>query len=394
MSEEIVIAGAARTAIGKFKGTLKKERAPKLGSHVVKESMNRTELNGEDVDEVIMGNVLGAGLGQNPARQAAIYGGVSTSAGAFTVNKVCGSGLKSVVLAAQAIKLGDAEIVVAGGMESMDNAPYILRKARSGYRLGDGKLVDAMVFDGLWDFYNDFHMGNTAELVADKYNISREEMDEYALNSHLKAVKAREEGWFEEEIVPYEVPQRKGRILVFKDDEGPRADSNMEALAKLNPVFKKNGTVTPGNASQISDGAAAMVCMSEKTAEKRGIEPLARITGYATGGMDPEWVMMTPAVAVPKLLEKTGQKLDDFDLIELNEAFAVQPCAVMKELGMDPEKVNIHGGAVALGHPIGCSGARILVTLIYALKRTGGRKGLATLCLGGGNAVAMSIELL
>jgi len=394
MIDDVVIAGAVRTPIGKFEGELAGERAPKLGSHVVKECMNRTELNGEDVDEVIMGNVLGAGLGQNPARQAAIYGGVSTSSGAMTVNKVCGSGMKAVVLASQAVKLEDAEIVVAGGMESMDNAPYILRKARRGYRLGDGKLVDAMVFDGLWDYYNNFHMGNTAELVSEKYNITREEMDEYSLNSHRKAVKAREEGWFDEEIVPYEVPKRKGKTLTLKEDEGPRGDTSMELLAKLKPVFKKGGTITPGNASQISNGAAAMVCMSADTAEKRGIEPLARITGYATGGMDPEWVMMTPTVAVPRLLEKTGQKLEDFDLIELNEAFAVQPCAVMKELGMDPEKVNIHGGAVALGHPIGCSGARILVTLIYALKRTGGKKGLATLCLGGGNAVAMSIELV
>jgi acetyl-CoA C-acetyltransferase len=279
-------------------------------------------------------------------------------------------------------------------MESIDNAPYILRKARSGYRLGDGKLVDSMVFDGLWDIYNDFHMGNTGELVSEKYNISREEQDEYSLGSHLKAVKAREEGWFDEEIVPVAVPQRKGDPVIIDKDEGPRPDTTMEVLSRLKPAFKKGGTVTAGNSSQISDAAAAMVLMSDKKAEEMGVKPLARITGYATGGMDPEWVMMAPTVAISKLLKKTGMKLEDFDLIELNEAFAVQPCAIIRELGMDPEKVNIHGGAVALGHPIGCSGARILVTLIYALKRTGGRKGMATLCLGGGNAIALSIEMM
>ncbi len=394
MDHEIIIAGPARTAIGKFEGGLSKIKATELGSRVVAEAVKRAGIKPDMVDEVIMGNVLGAGQGQNPARQALIHGGVPSSAGAMTINKVCGSGLKAVALAFQAVALGDEDVVVAGGMESMDNAPYILRKARTGYRLGDGKLVDAMVFDGLWDIYNDYHMGNTAELVSEKYNITREEMDEYALNSHLKAVKATAEGWFEDEIVPFEVPRRKKEPVVFEKDEGPRADSNLEALSKLKPVFKKDGTITPGNASQISDGAAAMVVMTAKKAQELGVTPVARITGYATGGLDPEWVMMTPTVAVPKLLEKTGMKLDDFDLIELNEAFAVQPCAVMKELGMDPEKVNVHGGAVALGHPIGCSGARILVTLIHALKRTGGKKGLATLCLGGGNAVALSVEMV
>ncbi|MCD6379094.1 acetyl-CoA C-acetyltransferase [bacterium] len=391
---EVIIAGAVRTAIGKFAGGFSNLRGPKLGSHVVVETMKRAGINGSQVDEVIMGTVLGAGLGQNPARQAAIYGGVSSSVGAMTINKVCGSGLKAVVLGAQAIKLGDEEIVISGGMESMDNAPYILRKARSGYRLGDGKLVDSMVFDGLWDIYNDFHMGNTGELVSEKYNISREEQDEYSLGSHLKAVKAMKEGWFGEEIVPVAVPQRKGDSVIIDKDEGPRPDTTMEALSRLKPAFKKGGTVTAGNSSQISDAAAAMVLMSDKKAEEMGVKPLARITGYATGGMDPEWVMMAPTVAISKLLKKTGMKLEDFDLIELNEAFAVQPCAIIKELGMDPEKINIHGGAVALGHPIGCSGARILVTLIYALKRTGGSKGMATLCLGGGNAIALSIEMM
>ena len=391
---EVVIAGAVRTAIGRFFGGLSSFNAPQLGSFAVRAALERANVAPELVDEVIMGNVLQAGLGQNPARQAAIHGGVPVEAGAFTINKVCGSGMKSVVLGTQAIKLGDVDIVVAGGMESMSNAPYLLRKARTGYRLNDGKLVDAMVYDGLWDVYNDYHMGNTGELVAEEYKVSREKMDEYAYNSHRKAVAAIEGGKFKDEIFPVEVPQRKKDPLIIDTDEGPRADSSVEKLAKLKTVFKKDGTVTAGNASQISDGAAAMVLMTMEKAKELGVTPLAKVTGYSTGGMKPEYVMMTPTVAVPKLLEKTGLKLDDFDLIELNEAFAVQPCAVMKELGMDPDKVNIHGGAVALGHPIGCSGARIIVTLLYALKQTGGKKGLATLCLGGGNAVALSIELL
>ncbi len=391
---EIIIAGAVRTAIGKFLGGLSSFSGPQLGSLAVKEALERSKVDPALVDEVIMGNVLQAGLGQNPARQAAIHGGVPVEAGAMTINKVCGSGLKAVVLGTQAIKLGDAGIVVAGGMESMSNAPYLLRKARTGYRLNDGTLVDEMVYDGLWDVYNDYHMGNTGELVAEEYKISREEMDEYAYNSNRKATEAIEGGKFKDEIVPVEVPQRKKDPVIFDTDEGPRAETTVESLARLRTVFKKEGTVTAGNASQISDGAAAMVLMTAERAKELGVEPMARVTGYATGGMKPEYVMMTPTVAVPKLLEKTGMKLDDFDLIELNEAFAVQPCAVMKELGMDPEKVNIHGGAVALGHPIGCSGARILVTLLYALKQTGGKRGLATLCLGGGNAVALSVELM
>jgi len=391
---EVVIAGPVRTANGRFLGGLSSFSASQLGSFVVKETLKRSGVSGDQVDEVIMGNVISAGLGQNPARQAAIYGGVGVSSGAMTVNKVCGSGLKAVVLGTQAIKLGDAEIIVAGGMENMSGAPYILRQARTGYRLNDGVLVDTMVYDGLWDVYNDFHMGNTGELVAEKYKISRQEMDEYAYHSHRKAVEAHEKGNFKEEILPVEVPQRKREPIIVDRDEGPRPDTSPESLAKLRPVFKKDGTVTAGNASQISDGAAAMVLLTEEKAKELGVAPIARVTGYATGGMEPEWVMMTPTVAVPKLLQRTGMKIDDFDLIELNEAFAVQPCAVMKELKMNPEKVNIHGGAVALGHPIGCSGARILVTLIHALKQTKGTKGLATLCLGGGNAVALSIEML
>ena len=392
--DQVVITSAVRTPIGNFMRGLNGFSATELGAMVITEAIRRSGIEKHNVDEVIMGNVISAGLGQNPARQAAIYGGVGVSSGAMTVNKVCGSGLKAVVLGTQAIKLGDAEIIVVGGMENMSGAPYILRQARTGYRLNDGVLVDTMVYDDLWDVYNDFHMGNTGELVAEKYKISRQEMDEYAYHSHRKAVEAHEKGNFKEEILPVEVPQRKREPIIVDRDEGPRPDTSPESLAKLRPVFKKDGTVTAGNASQISDGAAAMVLLTEEKAKELGVAPIARVTGYATGGMEPEWVMMTPTVAVPKLLERTGMKIDDFDLIELNEAFAVQPCAVMKELKMNPEKVNIHGGAVALGHPIGCSGARILVTLIHALKQTKGTKGLATLCLGGGNAVALSIEML
>ncbi len=392
--KEVVIAGAVRTPLGRFLGGISPFGATQLGGFVVAEAIKRTGITGDQVDEVIMGNVISAGLGQNPARQASIYGGVNTAAGAMTISKVCGSGLKSVVCAAQAIMLGDVDIVVAGGMESMSNAPYILRKARTGYRLNDGTLVDTMVFDGLWDIYKDYHMGNTAELVAEKYNVSRQQQDEYSYHSHRKAVEAHESGKFKDELLPIEVPQRKKEPIVVDRDEGPRPGTSVESLAKLRTVFKKDGTVTAGNASQISDGAAAMVLLSAEKAAELGVKPLGRVTGYATGGMDPEWVMMTPTVAVPKLLAKTGMKIDDFDLIELNEAFAVQPVAVMKELVMNPDKVNIHGGAVALGHPIGCSGARILTTLLYSLKNTGGKKGLATLCLGGGNAVALSVEML
>jgi acetyl-CoA C-acetyltransferase len=391
---EVFIAGPVRTPVGKFLGGLTPFSATQLGAMVVKETLRRAGVPADRVDEVIMGNVIQAGLGQNPARQASIYGGVTEAAGALTVNKVCGSGLKAVALGTQAIKLGDAEIIVAGGMESMSNAPYILRQARTGYRLNDGVIVDTMVFDGLWDIYNDFHMGNTAELVAEKYKVSRREMDEYAYHSHRKATEAHEQGKFKEEMLTVEIPQRKGEPVKVDRDEGPRPDTSIESMAKLKPVFKPDGTVTAANASQISDGGAAMVLLSEKMVKQLSAKPIARVTGYDTGGMKPEWVMMAPTVAIPKLLKKTGLTIDDFDLIELNEAFAVQPCAVMKELKMDPAKVNIHGGAVALGHPIGCSGARVLVTLLYALKQTGGRRGLASLCLGGGNAVALSVEML
>jgi acetyl-CoA C-acetyltransferase len=387
---EVLIAGAVRTPLGKFLGGLSSFSAPQLGAMVVKESLKRSGVPADQVEEVIMGNVISAGLGQNPARQASIYGGVTEAAGALTVNKVCGSGLKAVILGTQAIKLGDAGIVLAGGMENMSAAPYILRQARTGYRLNDGAIVDTMVFDGLWDIYNNFHMGNTAELVSEKYRVSRQEMDEYAYNSHRKAVEAHENGNFREEMMTVEIPQRKGDPIRIDRDEGPRADSTLEGMAKLKPVFKKDGTITAANASQISDGAAAMVLLSEAKARELNVKPIARVTG----GMKPEWVMMAPTVAIPKLLKKVGLTIDDFDAIELNEAFAVQPCAVMKELKMDPKKVNINGGAVALGHPIGCSGARILVTLLHVLKHTGGKRGLASLCLGGGNAVALSVEML
>jgi acetyl-CoA C-acetyltransferase len=391
---DVVIAGAVRTAIGRFQGGLSSFKAQDLGAMAVSEAVKRSGVDPAAVTEVIMGNVIGAGLGQNPARQAALGAKLDFAVSALTVNKVCGSGLKAVVLGTQALKLGDEEVVVAGGMESMSNAPYILRKARTGYRLGDGKIVDTMVYDGLWDAYNDIHMGNTGEITSERYNIPREEMDEYAYNSHRKAAEAAANGLFKEEIMKVEVPQRRGDPVVIDTDEGVRPDSSAESMAKLKPVFKKDGVITAGNASQISDGAAAMVLMTDTKAAELGVEPMAKVTGYATGGLEPELVMMAPTIAVPKLLAKTGMKIDDFDLIELNEAFAVQPCAVMKELGMDPAKVNIHGGAVALGHPIGCSGARILVTLLHALKQTGGKRGLATLCLGGGNAVALSVEML
>lgn len=391
----VVIVSAVRTALGKFQGGLASFSAPKLGSLVVREAINRAGISPEMVDEVIMGCVVTAGLGQNPARQAAIWGGVPTKSAALTVNKVCGSGLKAVMLASSEIKAGDVRIVVAGGMESMTNAPYLLPEARFGQRLGHGKLVDAMVYDGLWDIYNNFHMGLTAELVSEKYNVSRQDQDMFAFNSHQKAVRAIKEGKFKQEILPIEIPQPKGKPpFIFDKDEGPRADTTLEKLAKLNPAFKDKGTVTAGNASQISDGAAATVVMSEDMAKELKLKPLGRIIGYATGGVAPEWVMMAPLEAVKNLLFKTGLKITDFDLIEMNEAFSAQGVALTKELKLDSQRVNVNGGAVALGHPIGCSGTRVLTTLIYALKDRKLKRGLATLCLGGGNAVALAIEIL
>jgi len=388
-----VIVEAVRTPMGRFLGGLSSIPAPKLGAEVVKALIERTKIDPEQIDEVIMGNVLQAGLYQNPARQAAIYGGVPTSSAAFTVNKVCGSGLKSVMLAANEIMLGNADVIVAGGMENMSLAPYLLEKARTGYRLGDGKVVDSMVHDGLWDVYNNYHMGNTGELVAEKYNVTREDQDQFAADSQRKAAAAVESGVFKDEIVPVPVPQRKGDPIVVDTDEGPRAGTTADKLAKLRPAFKKDGTVTAGNASTINDGAAAVLVMSEEKAKELGLTVMATIEAYTTGGMDPEWVMMAPKVAIQKLLEKTGKTIADYDLIELNEAFSAQGVALIRELELDTDKLNVNGGAVALGHPIGASGARVLVTLLHAMKKRGAKRGLCSLCLGGGNAVAMSVTM-
>jgi acetyl-CoA C-acetyltransferase len=390
---KVVVIDAVRTALGRFLGGLSSIPAPKLGAEVVKALIERTKIDPEQIDEVIMGNVLQAGLYQNPARQAAIYGGVPTSSGAFTVNKVCGSGLKSVMLAATEIGAGNADLIIAGGMENMSLAPYLLEKARTGYRLGDGKIIDVMVHDGLWDVYKDFHMGNTGELVSEKYNVTREDQDEFAAESQRKAAAAVESGAFKDEIVPVAVPQRKGDPVVFDTDEGPRADTTVEKLAKLKPAFKKDGTVTPGNASTINDGAAAVLVASAEKAKELGLPVLATIEAYATGGTDPEWVMMAPIEAIRKLCDKTGKTVGDFDLIELNEAFSAQGVALIRELKLDDKKLNVNGGAVALGHPIGASGARVLVTLLHAMKNRGAKAGMCSLCLGGGNAVAMSVTM-
>ena len=392
--DDIFIVSAVRTPTGKFLGALKKFKATELGSLVVREAMSRAGVEPNHIDEVIMGNVVSAGLGQNPARQAALGAGLPPAVAALSINKVCGSGLKAVMLARQAIVAGDADIVVAGGMESMSNAPYLIPRMREGLRLGHGELVDAVVHDGLWEIYNDFHMGMTGEMVAEKYDVSREQMDAYAAESHRRAAEATAVGKFRDEILPIDIPQRKGDPVVMDADEPIRADTTAEGLSKLKPVFKKDGTVTAGNAPGMNDGAAALVVASAAAVEKRGLQPVARIVAQAISGLEPEWVMMTPVPAVRKLLEKTGWSNDDVDLIELNEAFSVQACAVMKELDLDAAKTNVHGGAVALGHPIGASGARVLTTLLYALKDHGGRRGVATLCLGGGNGVALAIELV
>jgi acetyl-CoA C-acetyltransferase len=392
--DEVVIISGCRTPVGKFQGSLSDISATQLGAIVVRESVKRAGIEPASVDECIMGNVLPAGLGQNPARQAAIYGGLAPEVGAMTINKVCGSGLKAVALAAQAIQTGNSAIVVAGGMESMTNAPYLLPQARKGYRLGDGQIVDSMVRDGLWDIYNDYHMGITGENVAEKYGITREEQDEYAVNSHRKAVSAIKECRFKSQIVPVELPAKKkgAAPVVFDKDESPREDTTIEVLRSLKPAFKKDGTVTAGNAPGVNDGAAAVVVTSATRANQLGVRPMARIVAQATSGVDPKWVMMAPVGAVRKIWEKTGWKNDDVDLYELNEAFSVQALGVMRELGLNPEKVNVNGGAVAIGHPIGASGARVLVTLIYEMIRRDAHRGIAALCLGGGNAVAMAVE--
>jgi len=389
--KEVVIASACRTPIGSLQGTLSSLPGPKLGSIVIKEALKRAGIGGQDVSEVIMGEVLPAGVGQAPARQASIGAGIPNSVPCMTINKVCGSGLKSVMLAAQAIMVGDADIVVAGGMESMSNAPYLLSKARTGYRLGHGELIDSMIKDGLWDVYNDYHMGLAAELCASECNVPRAAQDEFAINSYKKAIDAQRNGYFKDEIVPVEIPQRKGDpILVTEDEEPGRA--NFEKIPTLRPVFKKDGTVTAANASSINDGAAACVVMSKARAEKLGIEPLATIVAQASAAKAPEWFTTAPADAMKKILDRANLKLEEIDLFEVNEAFAVVNLAVAGELGIDLEKMNIHGGAVALGHPIGASGARILTTLLFAMKRYHKKRGLATLCIGGGEASAVIVE--
>jgi len=393
-SEEIVIVAAARTPVGKFQGGLAALSATQLGAIAVREAVRRAGIDAVTIDECIMGNVLAAGLGQNPARQAALFGGLSSSVGALTINKVCGSGLKAVALAAQAIQTGNAEIVVAGGMESMSNAPYLLPQARQGFRLGNAVAVDSMIHDGLWDVYNDFHMGITGENVASKHGITREEQDNYALNSHRKAAAAWNEARFEAEVVPVSVPSKKRGAVpeMVSRDESVRFDASLEALASLKPAFKKDGTVTAGNAPGVNDAAAALVVMSAALADSLGLHPLVRIKAQATSGVDPQWVMLAPVTGVQKVLVRAGWSLDSVDLFELNEAFSVQALGVMRELKLDPERVNVNGGAVAIGHPIGASGARILVTLIYEMIRRGAHRGVAALCLGGGNSIALAVE--
>ena len=392
--EDIVIVSAARTAVGKFGGSLAKTPATELGALVIKEAIARAKLDPALVGEVIMGQVLAAGAGQNPARQALIRSGVPKEVPALTINAVCGSGLKAVMLAQQGIMTGDIEIAVAGGMESMSNAPYLLPKAREGYRMGNGTLVDAMVHDGLWCPFENWHMGNAGETVADAFKVTREEQDAFAAASHQKAAAAQAAGKFTAEIVPVSIPQKKGDPILFSADESVRADTTPATLAKLKPAFKKDGSVTAGNAPPVNDGAAALVVMSAARAQALGLTPMARVVAQATTGLEPKMLLMTPVEASRKAAKKAGWNLQDVDLFELNEAFAVQAVAVTRELGIDPAKVNVHGGAVALGHAIGASGARVLTTLLYALKDRGGKRGIATLCLGGGNGVALAVELI
>lgn len=389
---ETVIISAVRTPVGRFLGALKSFKATDLGAMVVREAVRRAGVKPEDVDEVIMGCVVQAGLGQNPARQAALRGGLPPTVSAVTINKVCGSGLKAVMLASQAIKVGDAEIVVAGGMESMSNSPYLIPQAREGYRLGHGELVDSMINDGLWCAFGDYHMGCTGEIVAERFKASRQEQDEYAFNSHRKAAAAQKAGFFKEQILPLEVSQKKGPSVLIDYDETVRADTSTEALSKLKPAFKEGGTVTAGNAPGVNDGASAVVVTSVERAREIGIEPMARIVAQATSGVEPELVMMAPVEAIRKLLAKTGWALSEVDLIELNEAFSVQAVAIIRELELDANKVNVNGGAVALGHAIGQSGSRILTAMLYELRRRDAHRGIAAMCLGGGNAVALAVE--
>jgi acetyl-CoA C-acetyltransferase len=392
--EDIVIVSGVRTPVGKFQGLLSDFSATRLGAIAVREAVRRAELRPEQVDECILGNVISAGLGQNPARQAAIHGGLPPEVSAVTINMVCGSGLRAVALAAQSVGSGNSDIVVAGGMESMTNAPYLLPQARSGFRMGNNVAVDSMVHDGLWDAYNDFHMGQTAELVAEKYSITRDEQDCYALASHQKAARAWREGRFAAEIVPVEIPaKKKGQPpILFDRDESVREDASIEALRALKPAFKKDGSVTAGNAPGVNDAAAAVVVMSAAKAHSLNLQPMARIVAQATSGVDPKWVMMAPVTGVRKALSRAGWSVADVDLFELNEAFAVQAIAVTRELAIPIEKVNVSGGSVAIGHPIGASGARVLVTLLYEMVQRKARRGVVALCLGGGNSVAMALE--
>jgi acetyl-CoA C-acetyltransferase len=393
MTERIpVIVGAVRTPTGKFLSHLASFTAPQLGAIVIKEAVRRSGVAPEAIDEVIMGNVVSAGVGQAPARQAALHSGLPVDIPAFTINKVCGSGLKAVMLAAQAIRAGDAQVFVAGGMESMSNAPYILPKARTGYRMGDGKIVDSVVHDGLWCAFEDIHMGKEAEIIAEKFGVTREEQDRFSLQSHQKAAAATAAGRFKEEIIPIEIKQKKG-TLIIDSDEPIRGDSSMDTLTKLMPAFQEGGTVTAGNAPGLSDGASATVVVDQEFAHAQNLTILARILGYATAAITPRYIFAAPPRAVHRLLERTGLKMSDFDLIEVNEAFAAQALANGRELDWDWSRVNINGGAIALGHPIGSSGSRVLTTLIYELHRRGGGRGLATLCLGGGGAVAMAVEV-
>ncbi|MFA5312713.1 MAG: acetyl-CoA C-acetyltransferase [Methanomassiliicoccales archaeon] len=389
--QDVVILSAARTAIGKFGGSLKDVPATELGALSIKEAVKRAGLEPKDIEECIMGNVLQAGLGQNPARQAAVMAGLPYEIGSVTINKVCGSGMKSVMLAANSIKAGEHEVLVAGGMENMNKAPYLLKDARYGYRLNDNKIVDCMVNDGLWDSFTNVHMGITAETCAVRHNVTREESDALSYQSHLRAQMATSQGKYEREIVPYVIKTKKGET-VFKSDEGIRPDTTMETLAKLKPSFKADGQVTAGNASQLSDGGAALVIASRKFAEERGIKPLAKIVGYHTGGTRPEWIMEAPIPTTQQLLEKLKMRADEMDLFEHNEAFAAASVAVKKAFNVPDDRFNVNGGAVALGHPIGCSGARLLTSLTYALHDRNKDLGLATLCLGGGNAVSMVIR--
>jgi acetyl-CoA C-acetyltransferase len=391
---DVFIVGAARTAIGAFLGTLKDFSAPDLGGFAIKEALKRANCRGGDVGEVIMGNVVQAGIGQAPAKQAAMRGGIPYDVSCFAVNKVCGSALKAVALGVQAIQLEEKEIVVAGGMESMSKAPHIAWGLREGVKFGDIQIKDSMVLDGLWCAFDNVHMGMTGEVVAEKFGATREEQDRYALSSHQKAIHAIEKGYFKDEIVPVTVPQRKGDPVIFAVDEGPRKDTTLEKLAKLRPAFKKDGTVTAGNASSLNDGGAAVILASKDAVQAKGLsQPMARILGSSTYGVEPAMVMYAPKGAIERLLGNVGWKVGDVDLFEINEAFSAQLVVLLKELKLDREKVNVHGGAVALGHPIGATGARILTTLIYALRHRGLKRGVASLCLGGGDAVAMAIEL-